>query len=164
MKASTIFSIVLTLCLISFTSCAGEYMRISGFTQNGIQYAIIDEHTVSVSGSTSGDAEDILIIPAKVEHLSTTYTVTGIKRLAFYGCTWLQTIHLPKTLEFIESGAFAGCENMVHITLEAALPPVFKGKAFDDSVQEKAILAVPYSVVYMKDEDWSKFRHIVDLQ
>lgn len=165
MKTLKNLSIILTLCFI-FTSCAGEYVHIVSFSANGIEYAIIDEHTVSVKGYSDGFEEDNIHIPAIVEHqsMSKPYTVTGIKRSAFYGCTWLRSIHLPKTLEFIEAGSFAGCDSIEGITIEAAMPPILKGKVFENSVQETAIVKVPYSSVYEKDEDWSQFSHIVDLE
>lgn len=163
MKTSRNLLIIFTLCMV-FTSCAGEYVRIANFSFNGIEYVINDEHAVSVKGFSEDYEGDSIHIPSIVEYLSTIYTVTGIKRSAFYGCTWLQSIHLPKTLEFIETGAFAGCDNIEAITIEAALPPLLKGKAFDNSVQETAIVIVPYSSIYKKDENWSQFSHIVDFE
>lgn len=163
MKNSRNLLIIFTLCLI-FTSCAGEYVRIASFSLNGIEYAVIDEHTVSVKGYSENYEGDSIHIPNIVEYLSTIYTVTRIKRSAFYGCSWLEGIHLPKTLESIEAGAFAGCDNIEAITIEAALPPILKGKVFDNSVQETAIVTVPYSSIYKKDENWSQFIHIVSFE
>ena len=158
---ATVISLVLTLCTISFTSCAGEYMKISGFTaDDGIRYSILDEKTVAVSGSS--DYNENIVIPATVEYQAKTYTVVGIKRSAFYGCMWLETIILPKTLETIELGAFIGCSNISCITIQATIPPTLEGEVFEEIVYQNATLIVPYSTIYK--EEWPQFLHIVDQQ
>lgn len=160
-SVTTIISLVLTLCIISLTSCAGEYMRISGFTaDDGIRYSILDEKTVAVSGYS--DYSENIVIPATVEYQAKTYTVVGIKRSAFYGCTWLETINLPKTLESIDMSAFIGCEKITRITIQATIPPTLEGEVFEESVYQNATLIVPYSTIYK--EEWPKFQHIVDQQ
>ncbi|MCD7971047.1 MAG: leucine-rich repeat protein [Candidatus Azobacteroides sp.] len=58
-----------------------------------------------------------LIIPATVIYQGNLYTVTGIGRDAFSGCTELQSVTLPSSITQIAEAAFSGCENLKSLTL-----------------------------------------------
>lgn len=53
-----------------------------------------------------------------------------IDRGAFYGCTGLKTLVVGTGVKSIGDEAFAGCENLVKVEIEAPVPPVLGENAF----------------------------------
>jgi len=59
-----------------------------------------------------------IIIPNSVTYFGTTYSVTSIGRLAFYGCSGLTSVVIPNSVTSIGRDAFQDCSNLteVHIS------------------------------------------------
>ena len=53
-----------------------------------------------------------IIIPSEVEHNGLKYRVTAIGERAFAGCTRLQLVTMPETVEKIGAYAFYGCTGL----------------------------------------------------
>lgn len=70
-----------------------------------------------VTDSLEGDYQGHVIIPEKVIHNDTTYTVTAIMPGAFSGCYKMQSVTLPATINAIGSYAFNGCLELTSITI-----------------------------------------------
>lgn len=70
---------------------------------------------------------DDLVISPTIEYEGVTYTVTGISRIAFIGCTFFKSVFIPNTVTSIGDGAFARCigddnEGLREITVEEGNP------------------------------------------
>ena len=82
--------------------------------------------------------------------------ITNIAGNAFYGCSNLEDIILPKALEKIGNGAFSGCNKLKTIITDSTVPPMFDGTVFPQSVNT---IIVPASALdsYCEDEAWNQF-------
>ncbi|MBQ1261167.1 MAG: leucine-rich repeat protein [Clostridia bacterium] len=87
-----------------------DYMENFFFGEDGHIYRITSATTAEIVG-TVFDGE-ILTVPERVGG----YTVTGVAWGAFDGCYATQ-IHLPDTVEYIQSTAFWNCRNLRELTL-----------------------------------------------
>lgn len=67
----------------------------------------------SVQGCYSG----ALAVPETFEHYGQTYTVTGVKPLAFASCEELSSITLPNTVTVLGEGAFYHCTGLHSVVL-----------------------------------------------
>lgn len=97
------------LTVVPLTSYADDYpfdKTGETFTVDEINYAVLTNGTVVVSGYGSAVPSD-LVIPESVTSGGTTYTVTGIDDWAI-GYGWFDSITLPSTLKAIGGSAFTG--------------------------------------------------------
>ena len=62
-----------------------------------------------------------VVIPERITHLGTTYSVVAIAYKAFYRCNLVTSVYIPNSVKFINEflhyGAFAGCVNLVEIKM-----------------------------------------------
>jgi hypothetical protein len=73
----------------------------------GLAYTVNDGTTCTITGiGTCTDTE--LVIPKSING----YPVREIGRYAFAGCSNLETIAIPETVEFIDKEAFYNCKNI----------------------------------------------------
>ena len=63
-----------------------------------------------------------ITIPNSVTYNGTTYTVTGIGDIAFWGCTSLTSVIIPNSVTSIGGGAFSGCSSLTNIQVESGNP------------------------------------------
>ena len=91
--------------------------------------------------------------------------MTGIGDWAFYECSSLTTIVLPKSVKNIYGEAFANCPELLDVYCYAESVPSTKADAFDGSYIEYATLHVPASAInsYKANAPWSSFGTIVCL-
>ena len=102
------------LCTILMTSSLWAY----DFEKDGLYYVItcnIDPYTVALSYEFDESAEGPayegyknIRIPSVVTYDSVQYTVTSIANEAFYGCTTLKSVVIPKSITHIGIDAFVG--------------------------------------------------------
>ena len=97
-------------------------------------------------------------IPETVTYRGKTYTVTGIDRLAFWECTNLEHISLPKTIQEIGERAFDRCTNLYSFCCHAMTPPTIGYGIFDESVAGDVLVGVPNSAfsAYEQTEGWNE--------
>lgn len=74
-------------------------------------YIDTDSESITIEGCDK-EATSI-IIPDKIDG----YTVNTIGYQAFWGCTKLESIFIPDTIEYIEAGAFGDCKSLNTITI-----------------------------------------------
>ena len=87
------------------------------FEVDGIYYNINGNKVTVTSGSGySGD----ITIPEAVTYDGTTYTVTSIGYMAFYNCSGLTSVTIPKSVETIYSNAFVGCNSLQSFYVDEA--------------------------------------------
>ena len=70
--------------------------------------------TIQISNSYSGNVK----IPSSVTYEGESYTITRIENNAFYKCTSLESITIPKTIKEIGLMAFEGCSQLKTISVE----------------------------------------------
>ena len=67
-----------------------------------------------------------IVIPESVSVFDTTYTVTGIKYLAFQGCNELESVTIPNSVKQIGYAGFAECTGLTEITIPAGVELIDK--------------------------------------
>ena len=84
---------------------------------------------------------------------------------AFEGCTGLQTLTIPSTVNTVSIDAFAGCKGITDVYCLAEDVPNTDENAFDGTPTEKSTLHVPAKAVeaYRAAWPWSDFKEIVAL-
>ena len=70
----------------------------------------------------------------KIRNLKIDADITSIGESAFAGCTGLNKVWLPSTLENIGVNAFSGCTAITHIGCEAVTPPSISESSFAQTV------------------------------
>lgn len=70
--------------------------------------------TIQISNSYSGNVK----IPSSVTYEGETYEITRIENYAFYKCSSLERISIPKTIKEIGQMAFEGCSQLQNISVE----------------------------------------------
>ena len=120
------------------------------FQSGNIYYKILTGNTVAVTyrdgnyNSYSGEVN----IPETVTYGSTTYNVTAIDQVAFYKCSNLKHVSLPKTIQQIGDLAFRNCPSLESVYCHAMTPPTLSESAFDASAYDEVTVRVPLSVYY----------------
>ena len=136
------------------------------FELDGLYYQIQpDSTTVHVVRNYDGLEDETYFyteqeynIPETVSRGCDTYTVTGIDKLAFWYCTNLQHISLPKTIQEIGDRAFDQCTNLQSLYCHAMTPPELGYGIFDESVAGDVVVAVPKSAfsTYEQTDGWDE--------
>lgn len=155
----------------SLTSNADEYETV---TENGLIYYLYDEYaTVRVDGfdiDSLGAKE--FEIPSTIkdkpvtgiqEHgfgelraLEKIYlpdSITEIGGAAFYGCSALKEVNIPKTVTRIEDSTFTACEELSEIEIPDSISSI-GGMAFNNCPKLKEIV-IPDSVTSIGDDSFA---------
>lgn len=92
------------------------------FTQYGIRYKITKATKtggkVTVVGYNRAELRKKVYIPNKATYIDKKYTVTAIGNKAFYKCSKMQELSIPKTVKVIGKKAFYGCSKLRYCVIE----------------------------------------------
>lgn len=114
--------IVLTSVLMAFGDT---------FSKDGITYNTTSANTVEVS--YANQYLENIEIPSSVVHNEQTYSVTSIKKKAFYKETNLKSIIIPNSVTSIGSAAFYFCTNLASVTIPNSVTSI-GSNTFDGTI------------------------------
>jgi len=98
--------LVLTLAVILPT-------QLSAFTYQDINYAVLDEAAKTAQVESHNTATGDLVLPETVyDESETPYKLVSIADSAFYGCSEISTVEIPKSITRIGTGAFYDCNGL----------------------------------------------------
>ena len=91
------------------------------FTVDVVRYSVNDDNTtVTVAGYPLGSKPTgDLTIPESVTYGGISYPVTSIDFWAFFGCSGLTSVTIPKSVTSIGYDAFSGCSGLTRIKVES---------------------------------------------
>lgn len=96
------------------------------FEVGGFKYVVNDKDAKTVS-VIANNYSGIVKIPETTEYEGVTYSVTGIGKDAFSGCTSLTYVLLNNGLETIGANAFSGCTSLSSISIPASMTSIADG-------------------------------------
>ena len=97
----------LMMLILTMLVSVGSFAKVE---IDGLYYELDDKtKEASVAPKQGGNYHSpIITIPSTVTYEGTTYKVTSIGALAFYGCHDITAITIPESVTSIEDGAFSG--------------------------------------------------------
>ena len=120
----TVIAALLLLCSTVATAhdftVGGIYYNILSSTDQTVEVTYNDELFYNFASSYSGS----ITIPSSVTYSGTTYSVTTIRDLAFYGCPSLANVTLPNSLTTIGNHAFSGGTSLASIEIPNSLTTI----------------------------------------
>jgi hypothetical protein len=130
----------------------------TSFSAGGLDYAIINGTTLTVTGFTNGVATASLSIPASVYYGGVYYPVTAIAGEAFDGISVLTSVTLPNSISSIGNSAFANCTALSSVTLRPYTPPDLDASAFD-GIPTTCTFSCPVAFLddYRNNPQWNTF-------
>ena len=103
------------------------------FEEGGIYFNISSEteQTCEVVAPPSGTDVTTVVIPASVDHLSKSYTVTAVNENAYYNSGKLSSVILPSSVTKLGANSFALCPCLFKVMILSASAPEGIATAFD---------------------------------
>lgn len=148
MKESLIRRLAFTWCLLSFIT-ASAY----DFEVDGICYNITGETTVQVTfryqEDTGLDYIGDIVIPSNVDYNGKNYTVTEIRKSAFYNCRQLTSVSIPNTVKSIGNQAFIFCTSLTDVNIPYGVTSIEKSTFFACGSLKR--ITIPNSVTSIDD-------------
>ncbi|MDE7079606.1 MAG: leucine-rich repeat domain-containing protein, partial [Clostridia bacterium] len=90
--------------------------------ENEIRYSLKDgKATVVIRSTTISGAK---VIPSQITYKGTAYRVTSIDSYAFYDCSSLTSIKIPRGVTSIGNSAFDGCSSLTSIEIPSSVTSI----------------------------------------
>ena len=100
---------------------------------NGIYYNLINKtKTAEVTSNPNGYSGSV-VIPEKVKHEGTEYSVTSIDEQAFCYCRGLTSITMPNSVTSIGEKAFYGCSGLTSISIPGSVTSIGRETFYTDN-------------------------------
>ena len=116
MKQSLLYTTIVALLLMLPTAAWGDV-----FAVDGIYYYLAGDHAVVSNNGQGNCYSGDIVIPASVVYEGAAYPVTSIGESAFYNCSDVTHVSLPKSVSTIGRWAFAGCRGLSQMTVPDAV-------------------------------------------
>ena len=110
------------------------------FTVGDLEYEIVANRVVTVSGPISNSISGALIVPSEVTYQSTNYQVQSINDSAFEDCYYLTSATISKGILSIGESAFARCDSLESIVIPDSVTSI-GAVAFMESAIESLSLS-----------------------
>ncbi len=130
---------------------------------SSVVFADNSELIIIEGGTGSGGWEGAFARCSRIsEPIVLPESLISIEGHAFYQCSNLPAITIPKNVTVIGIEAFVGCSCLNAITCEAKLPPICGSGAFDGVAKDNFTVEVPEESVakYQTATGWADFRRI----
>ena len=112
---------------------------------DGINYELVAKiKEATVIKKSSGSYWGEVVIPESVEHEGTTYSVTSIRKEAFYGCSGLTSVTIPNSVTSIGDRAFYFCSGLKSVTIPNSVASI--GDRAFSSCKGLTSVTIPNSV------------------
>ena len=171
---------------VTVTGYFTKNVDVRKFESGGVTYNVNDNGTTVTVTAGYTKYKGNVTIPSTVSYNGKNYDVTSIgyvafsdcteltsvslgsvmyiQNNAFYGCSGLSSITLPKSLVSIGQYAFIGCSSLTNIVSEIESPFSLEGSTFDDATFNNATLTVPAGTksAYQSKGGWMNFKNIVE--
>lgn len=107
------------LCMVAFTLCVSEAFAAIYDSASGLYFQLAEGSTtqVEVIYDNSYQGKTSFVVPASVSSNNQTYSVVGVGGGAFAGCTDLESVTLPNSIQRIWKAAFMNCEGLMSINI-----------------------------------------------
>ena len=104
-----------------------------------------------------------MVIPNSVTSISLTTVQNQFISGSFSGCSSLEHIIIPESVESIGSSAFSGCNSLTEVTCLASVPPTITQSTFNNTIYNNATLRVRKASVpgYASADYWKEFADIM---
>ena len=115
-----ILFILTTLFALLFSSFSA-HATVSDSTIDGIDYWIISTNgatTACLISKSDGKFEGDVVVPDSVPGMRGMIPVTGISSMAFYGCSGLTSVTIPKTITDADFGLFRYCYRLTSVVVD----------------------------------------------
>ena len=110
----------------------------SAVTVDGLHYLLDDDNHATVCYMYWNEADGDVIIPESIDYKGKKYTVTAIDGSAFWNCTKMTSVSIPKTVKVIGSCAFESCISLKSVIIPQGVKTI-EPCAFDGCSSLKAI-------------------------
>lgn len=145
----------LRMKLMAFLICLFSLMTVNAqeATINGLNYYLYPEtHEAAINVSIwSGELD----IPSEVKYNEETFTVTGIRQLAFDGCNELTKVRIPKTIDHVVHYVLTDEPNITggDDSDESCMNPFYRCKALEsiEVDEENPIFKTIDGLLFSKD-------------
>ena len=134
------------ICLFSLMTANAQEATIDGLNY----YLYPDTHEAAINVSTwSGELD----IPSEVKYNEETFTVTGIRQLAFDGCNELTKVRIPKTIDHVVHHVLTDDPNIVGSGDNTCMNPFYRCKALEsiEVDEENPIFKTVDGLLFSKD-------------
>lgn len=128
---------------------------------NGIYYNFSGKKAEVTYYSTNSNSNQnaytgSVVIPETVTYSGTTYSVTSIGNYAFYDCSGLTSITIPKSVSSIGNSAFSGCSGLTNVDV-----PVIDLSSFCNNKINEQINTCIGKPVRLLDEEGNEIKKLV---
>lgn len=134
---------------------------IVGGKQSNVSYNLNTDGVLSISG-LAGIYDEIEFDKDRIKRLIIGDDIACIGAPIFRDCRKLRIIEIGKSIEEIIDNTFAGCENVLSITIASEFPPIIGAHTLDGIVKSVEI-RVPYDSIryYQNARYWNEFANYV---
>ena len=138
----------------------------SAVTVDGMHYLLDDNHaTATVCYMFWTEAQNDVVIPESINYQGKKYTVTAIDGSAFWNCTEMTSVTIPKTIVTIGSCAFESCTGLKSVIIPDGVktiePCAFEGcsslrsitvAGSVESIGEFAFAGCPLDIIFLNSD------------